>query len=230
MIELNRVKDWISSHPKATKWIAGILIVIGLLMAFDEPLKNWMIGHLSNEARSSRIVKAHGGNFNYGDVHSVNGRDALRASMSKAPASIGRIAIPAVGLKLPIYNGLGTSGRNLLYGAGTLRPNQVMGKGNYTLAGHHLSNQNILFGPLMRTKVGQKVYLTDGKKVYTYKITKRRVIDEHQVQWIQDAPKAHKLTLFTCTTATPGETNRLVIVGMLTHVAKVNKQNGNLFQ
>lgn len=212
------------------RWVLGFVIVIGLLMAFSSPIKNWMIGHLSDRARSAKIVKPGEGNFNYSDVHAVNGRDTLRAAMQKAPASIGRIAIPAVNLKLPVYNGLGTNGRNLLYGAGTLRPNQKMGTGNYTLAGHHMSNENILFGPLMKTKIGQKVYLTDGKRVYTYQIEQRAIIDEHQTQWINDEPHQKMLTLFTCTTAKSGETHRLVVRGNLIKVAKINKHNGNLFQ
>lgn len=212
------------------RWVAGIVIAIGLLMAFSSPLKNWMIGHLSNQARSAKIVQPGKGNFNYSDVHAVNGRDALRASMQKAPASIGRIAIPAVNLKLPVYNGLGTNGQNLLYGAGTLKPNQKMGEGNYTLAGHHMSNENILFGPLMKTKLGQKIYLTDGKKLYTYKIDQRTVVNEHQIQWINNVPHQKVITLFTCTTAKAGETQRLIVRGHLTKISKVNKQNGNLFQ
>lgn len=215
---------------KVIRWMLGVLVVLGLLLAFSSPIKNWMIGHLSNQARSSKIVDAKGGNFNYSDVHAVNGRDALRASMSKAPASIGRIAIPAVGLKLPIYNGLGTNGRNLLYGAGTLKPNQVMGKGNYTLAGHHMSNESILFGPLMKTKVSQKIYLTNGKRVYTYVIDQRVIVDEHQTQWVNNLPKHKLITLFTCTTAKTGETHRLIVRGHLVKTAKVNKHNGNLFQ
>lgn len=49
-----------------------------------------------------------------------------------------------------------------------------MGKGNYALAGHNMSNlgPKVLFSPLYyRAKVGQKIYLTDMKNVYTYKIT-----------------------------------------------------------
>ncbi|BDP76468.1 hypothetical protein EfmAA242_06960 [Enterococcus faecium] len=37
---------------------------------------------------------------------------------------------------------------SLLYGAGTLSPDQEMGKGNYALASHRATNPELLFTPL----------------------------------------------------------------------------------
>lgn len=75
---------------------------------------------------------------------------------------IGKIAVPAVGLKLPIFEGINDN--NLLRGAGTMKENEKMGEGNYALAGHHMNNPDILFSPLAKAQVGELVYLTDGKK------------------------------------------------------------------
>ena len=35
-----------------------------------------------------------------------------------------------------------------------MRPDQKMGEGNYPLAGHHLKQKNLLFGPLENIKTG----------------------------------------------------------------------------
>ena len=51
-----------------------------------------------------------------------------------------------------------------------------------------MEDPNILFGPLSKAKIGKKIYLTDEKKVYVYKITKKAVVDETQVKWIDDVP------------------------------------------
>ena len=49
---------------------------------------------------------------------------------------IGGIAIPEVEINLPIFKGLDNV--NLFYGAGTMKPDQRMGEGNYSLASHHI--------------------------------------------------------------------------------------------
>lgn len=50
---------------------------------------------------------------------------------------VGGIAIPDLAINLPIFKGV--TNDNLLYGAGTMKDNQVMGgENNYTLASHHV--------------------------------------------------------------------------------------------
>lgn len=39
-----------------------------------------------------------------------------------------------------------------------------MGKRNYTLAGHHMTNPNILFSPLQNIKTGDTIYLINKSK------------------------------------------------------------------
>lgn len=65
----------------------------------------------------------------------------------------------------------------MIYGAGTAKPNQQMGKGNYTLASHKIFNSfngsiitNLLFGNLIYAQIGQSIILTDKDKSYEYKI------------------------------------------------------------
>ena len=70
-------------------------------------------------------------------------------------------AIPEVEINLPIFKGLDNV--NLFYGAGTMKRDQVMGKGNYSLASHHIftaeNASQMLFSPLSHAKNGMKIYL-----------------------------------------------------------------------
>ncbi len=76
---------------------------------------------------------------------------------------VGEILVPKSSIHLPI--GLGVANTTLALAAGTMRQDQKMGKGNYPLAGHHMVNRHVLFGPLyFKTKVGDNIYLTDLKK------------------------------------------------------------------
>ncbi|MUG33622.1 sortase, partial [Psychrobacter sanguinis] len=76
---------------------------------------------------------------------------------------IGGIAIPELGINLPIFKGLGNV--ELIYGAGTMKEDQVMGgDNNYSLASHHIfglvGSSEMLFSPLERAKDGMVIYLT----------------------------------------------------------------------
>lgn len=80
---------------------------------------------------------------------------------------IGGIAIPELGINLPIFKGLGNT--ELIYGAGTMKEEQVMGgENNYSLASHHIfgitGSSQMLFSPLERAQNGMSIYLTDKEK------------------------------------------------------------------
>lgn len=113
---------------------------------------------------------------------------------------IGGIAIPDLEMNLPVFKGIDNT--NLLYGAGTMKENQTMGEGNYALASHHVfdqvSSNHLLFSPLERAEVGQKVYLTDKTYIYTYTITNKEVVAPTDVEVIEDVPDKTLLTLVTC--------------------------------
>ena len=67
--------------------------------------------------------------------------------------------------------------------AGTLRPDQQLGQDNYVLAAHHIpgSEWALFSGLYYNAEVGQKVYLTDMVKVYEYRITSVRMVEEKDV-------------------------------------------------
>lgn len=111
-------------------------------------------------------------------------------------------------------------------GAGTMREDQVMGKGNYPLAGHYMTAKGVLFSPIEDTKIGQKVYLTDLKKVYVYRIYMKRVVDPTAV-WLVNNTKSNIVTLITCA---DGGINRWAVRGKLIQTKKATTKNLSVFK
>ena len=122
---------------------------------------------------------------------------------------IGQIAIPDVDLQLPILYGVTQD--ILSVGAGTLKQEQVMGRGNYALISHNSRNPDVLFAPLHRVDVGHRVYLTDHESIYIYEVSHVSVIPPEDVSVIADRGYA-MVTLITCT---PDGKERLLVQGNL---------------
>lgn len=180
-------------------FLAAVLLIIGLVLVFNQQLTSMMVSQMTSQALKKPIRKTQPskGKFNFKKIKSASPLAVAKTKFSQSSASsIGRIAIPAVKLKLPIFYGI--TNDNLLRGAGTLKADQKMGQGNYALAGHHMNDPNILFSPLAKAKVGELVYLTDGQKVYQYRLTLRKTISKYQVNVINDVPGQKLLTLITC--------------------------------
>lgn len=136
---------------------------------------------------------------------------------------IGIISIPDINLELPVFNGI--TYETMMYGAGTAKPNQQMGKGNYTLASHTIFNSfngsiitNLLFGNLIYAQIGQSIFLTDKDKSYEYKIDNIYRVDVSQGNIIEDHKDKKEITLYTCTTLTGDE--RLVVHRTLVNTTK----------
>ena len=129
---------------------------------------------------------------------------------------VGEIYMPDVGMRVPILEGI--SNENLWVGAGTMKPGQKMGEGNYALAGHHMWDEEQLFTPITKSKIGDKAYVTDKNKVYEYTVTDIFVVQPSDGHVINDVPGEQTLTLVTCTDV--WGTERLIVTGELTDVSE----------
>lgn len=113
---------------------------------------------------------------------------------------IGIIKIPAIKLELGILKGV--LNRNLYLGVGTMRKDQVMGSGNYPLAGHHTQSYGVMFNRVPELKAGQLMYVTDKETIYTYRVYERKKVHESDVYVIYDQIAQQRgkpvLTLATC--------------------------------
>lgn len=154
--------------------------------------------------------------FDFNQVESISTEAVLRAQWnSQQLPVIGGISIPDLGVNLPIFKGL--SNVALMYGAGTMKENQVMGQGNYTLASHHIFGiagaSETLFSPLDKAKNGMKIYITDKETIYVYVITSVESLSPERVDVINDYPGKNEITLVTCEDA--DATRRTVVGGEL---------------
>lgn len=221
--ESKKESTWFDKY--GSKILMVVLVVVGLGMVFNQPIRNALIAKKSNEYQVENVSKKEieenkkaDTTFDFAQVEPISTESVMRAQMDsqKLPA-IGGIAIPDLGVNLPIFKGLGNT--ELSFGAGTMKETQVMGgENNYSLASHHVFGitgaSNTLFSPLERGKAGMPIYLTDKDKIYTYTITEVFDVDPTAVHVIDDTPGKSELTLVTCTDA--AATGRTIVKAELT--------------
>lgn len=154
--------------------------------------------------------------YDYSNVRPIKASDMRKAHLNKNYLR-GRIAIPKVGLNLPILEGV--SDQNLWVGAGTMKPNQRMGEGNYALAGHYVEAPNLLFSPLHRVQIGYYIYTFDGNTIYKYKTTERKILSAHAGEAVENSQGNQIVTLITCQDLQAKQ--RLMIRGELVDKMKI---------
>ena len=191
-----------------TNILAVFLILLSLVLIFNSTIRNMFMVWNTNKYQVSQVTKEKieenkeaEGNFDFDSVKSISSEAVLAAQWDAQQLPvIGGIAIPEVEINLPIFKGLDNV--NLFYGAGTMKANQKMGEGNYSLASHHIftaeNASQMLFSPLVNAKAGMKIYLTDKDKVYTYEIREVKHVTPDRVDEIEDRDGIKEITLVTC--------------------------------
>lgn len=205
--------------------VSVILLIVGIALIATRPIKQAIMQHQSEQTKSElksltpdaiKSAENSDATYDYDAVHSISLETILAAQQNKSKAPmIGEIAIPDVGINLPIVKGV--SDDNLLVGAATMKPGQEMGVGNYTLASHYSDayNETLLFAPLVRASAGMKIYLTDLNKVYTYEITSVTLVEPTAVE-VLDETGENIITLVTCNDLSA--TKRRIVRGKLISV------------
>ena len=203
--------------------LAGFLILLSVALIFNSKIRDMFMVWNTNKYQVSQVSKEKleenqdtEGNFDFDSVKAISSEAVLSSQWDsqKLPV-IGGIAIPEVEINLPIFKGLDNV--NLFYGAGTMKRDQVMGKGNYSLASHRIFTGNNadkkLFSPLARADKGMKIYLTDKDKVYTYVIHEVKHVTPDRVDEIDDRSGVDEITLVTCVDY--DATERIIVKGDL---------------
>ncbi|MDR4986261.1 MULTISPECIES: class A sortase [Bacillus cereus group] len=147
------------------------------------------------------------------DASKINQPDlaeVANASLDKKQV-IGRISIPSVSIELPVLKS--STEKNLLSGAATVKENQVMGKGNYALAGHNMSKKGVLFSDIASLKKGDKIYLYDNENEYEYAVTGISEVTPDKWEVVEDHGK-DEITLITCVSV-KDNSKRYVVTGDL---------------
>ncbi|HEL1633792.1 class A sortase [Streptococcus suis] len=208
-----------------------VLILISLALIFNTSIRNFIIGWNTNKYQISNVTtedieknKQAETTFDFDQVQSISTEAILVAQWDaqRLPV-IGGIAVPELGINLPIFKGVFNT--SLMYGAGTMKENQEMGKGNYALASHHIFGvtgaADVLFSPLDRAKNGMKIYITDKTNVYTYVIDSVEIVSPESVYVIDDVEGRTEVTLVTCTDY--NATQRIIVKGVLESTTPYNE-------
>ncbi|CYV66400.1 class A sortase [Streptococcus suis] len=208
-----------------------VLILISLALIFNTSIRNFIIGWNTNKYQISNVTtedieknKQAETTFDFDQVQSISTEAILAAQWDaqRLPV-IGGIAVPELGINLPIFKGVFNT--SLMYGAGTMKENQEMGKGNYALASHHIFGvtgaADVLFSPLDRAKNGMKIYITDKTNVYTYVIDSVEIVSPESVYVIDDVEGRTEVTLVTCTDY--NATQRIIVKGVLESTTPYNE-------
>ena len=193
---------------KVKKWLINILLflllLIGLALIFNEQIKDFFVKNTGDQYAIANVTKEDinknkekDASFDFDAVESMSIESVLKAQLNHTELPvIGSIAVPSVSINIPIFKGLDNA--NLLYGAGTLSPDQQMGKGNYALASHRANNPELLFTPLENLTLGDKIYLVDLDNVYTYKATFKQKVAPTDTQLLNVQEGKELVTLSTC--------------------------------
>ncbi|AYG01154.1 class A sortase [Lactococcus allomyrinae] len=213
-----------------------LLVLTGLLLIFSPMIEQQLIVHRATKetATTAKQMKE-----NQKAKVSYDNNTVQPASLTTLVENqiknvslpvIGLVSIPDLSVNLPIIKGDGYN--TMLYGGGTMKPDEIMGQGNYAIASHHVSNvmgsryDGILFSPLQRARIGQKVYLTDKVKVYVYQIDKILKVLPNQGEVILDVPGQQLVTLVTCYS---DDTYRLIVQGKLIKTQVYDNTTAALF-
>ena len=113
-----------------------VLLLLGLALIFNKSICNFLIGHQSNHYQINKVSKKKIKDnqnakvtYDFSAVEPVTVESVLKTQSANVDLPvIGGIAIPDLGINLPIFKGLGNT--ELSYGAGTMKEYQVMGGQN----------------------------------------------------------------------------------------------------
>ncbi|MGV2999490.1 class A sortase [Streptococcus suis] len=212
----------------------GLLMLISLALIFNTSIRNMMIAWNSNKYQVTKVSKEEIASnkevettFDFAQVESISTEAVMKAQWEAQQLPvIGGIAIPDLKINLPIFKGL--SNVALMYGAGTMKETQEMGKGNYSLASHHIFGMagasETLFSPLENAKKGMKIYLTDKENVYVYNVKSVQSVTPDSVYVIDDVEGQNEITLVTCEDL--AATMRTIVKGDLEEVIPYDQADG----
>ena len=107
------------------------------------------------------------------------------------------LEIPYIDVKQHVLDE--TTDDNLNIALTQIKPGQLPGIGNFTIAGHRGYRDGRHFSNLSEVPPGEKVYLHAGDKTYIYEITGSSVIEPTQVEVLDDHEGKNEITMITCT-------------------------------
>lgn len=195
-----------------TYLLSFIIILLAIVYLFSDQIQALLLQDNQTELSSKSLTK----NFNNRQKAEYNWRQVKDSSLlsitkskiSHTPKVIALVTQPEAKVATSVVAGVDND--DLAVAAGTLRPDQIPGKNNYVLAGHHLPDTNwaLFSGIYYYARPNQNVYLTDLKKVYQYNIKDVQFINanavyianknNYQLGIFKTKKNVPMITLFSC--------------------------------
>ena len=123
---------------------------------------------------------------------------------------IGLIEIPSIGLSQGVVEGI--TDEILQYYIGHFENSVKPGeKGNFTVAGHRVSNYSEAFVNLYKVNPGDLISVKSRGKEFVYKIEKNFIVEPDAIEVLDETEDA-TITLITCTV---GAKQRVIVKGIL---------------
>lgn len=130
---------------------------------------------------------------------------------------IALMEIPSINLSQGIVEGI--SDESLQYYLGHFEDSVGPGeKGNFSIAGHRVSDYSEAFVNLYKAEIGDEIIVKANKKEYIYKITNSFIVSPTDISVLENTDSA-TITLVTCTV---GAKERLIVKGDLIETKDLN--------
>ncbi|GAK30750.1 putative sortase [Weissella oryzae SG25] len=193
-------------------------------------------GQIHKQGRPDKSIIYGNNDLNGLNNNHAQGKLELRGYLSLPLQNGVRVSIKT----MPIYEG--TSENVLKNGAGTAKPNEVLGQNNLAVEAHNFADNSTFFSPLQaRVSVSAKplVYLYDGTNIYVYQLTTWDKLPLSRSDVLEDtavSTSTPQITLSTCFEEYPDYYHakyRVVVTGHLVNqvaFSNAQKQVQNLFR
>lgn len=214
--------------------LALLCCIVGLLLLFlpwasDEVIKKQQndvnIAEITAERLQANVNSE--ASFDFDLVRNISATETWgHVNNYNKENIIGQLVIPKHGINLTLFKGLDEA--NLIAGVGTMKADQSMGKGNYTIAGHRAKSKGVLFHNLMYVEEGDEIRLTDKDKIYIYRAKEVIETDPYAFYMLEDERSQYFdnkaiITLMTCYYGSSD--SRFFVTGALEKVIPYSEQD-----
>lgn len=186
------------------KKIAILLIIIGLVTLCYPQAQLFLVKKEQRE-----IIDVWEGN-----VSSVQKKEVPIEQQEELHHMLGVLQIEKINLEIPIFDEL--SEENLKLGLTTIKEQEVVGEGNFSVAGHRSHTFGKMFNRLHEVEYGDFIHVKTTEATYIYKVVQKEIIPKEQVQVLSEVEGKKLITLITCHPLYQKDPpNRLMVQGEL---------------
>lgn len=223
---IRKMKRILSSRPilkRALIISSGLLCLVVVVLcslffkqhAFEKSVyatQNQAVHQVKKKLKASAGNQAVKADYSAKDVKMLKPSDIKEVNVEKQVDAYGQgiLEIPAISLTLPIVEGVTQA--NLSIGASTAKEGQQVGKRNFVLLGHYMTNRGLLFGGIRYLQKGNEIHVNYQGNQATYEVQEVKTISNHEVKYMEDTKKDNGvLTLITCDSTRDQTPNRLIV-------------------